>query len=193
MIREGHIGWRKWLMATLAGLFCFCHTAPVKAQLAIGGDFGYDMPFNHTDIMMEFSGGIAFFGPIDASVRLTYLGRLGERKVQVETDVPNFLLQYREGLNVLGIELEKRFRLSEFNETDHLGILIAGTAGMAFGSYDGTSARPETRFQPAIRLAPYLQTDVVQARLGYQYLPPPARTIFDHRIFLGIHFLLGDE
>ncbi|MEM7039310.1 MAG: hypothetical protein AAF570_20215 [Bacteroidota bacterium] len=184
--------WRRVWLACL-GLWLGLGLQPGTASAQVGADVGFDLPFNHTDIMMEFSGGVAFHGNIDASLRLTYMGRLGERKVQIETDTPNLLLQYREGLNILGLEAEKRFTLTEYNETDRIGVLLGVTGGLAFGSYDGTDARPQTRFQPAVRFAPFLQTEVVAVRLGYQFLPQAPRTIFDHRIFLGVHFLIGDE
>lgn len=189
-ILEPHSKLREALLFCLLFVACLLTFSKGKAQ--VGLTMGWDLNFNHTDVMMEFGAGIGFADEIDASARLTYMGRLGRRRVQIESGRPNLLYQYREGMNLFGIELEKRFVLTEFNETNRMGILIAGWGGLAIGSYSGTSQRPAGHFQWIAKVAAYFQTEVVYFRLGYAYFPWETRSIFDHRLFLGIHFLFSD-
>lgn len=150
---------------------------------------GWDLNFNHTDVMMGFQGGINI-PAWNASVLATFKGRLGSKRVQIEADEPNLFYQYRERRYIIGIQAEKRFLLTEFSPSFKLGAFLGGLGGLEISDYRGTKGQAPVGFGYAAMGGPYITDDkAIIIRLGYQYLPMKTQNVFDHRILLSLSFL----
>ena len=159
--------------------------APVRAQVA--PDFGFGMNFNHTDFMLGFNGGAAFEA-LDLSARLGFQFRVGSKRVLVETEVPDVLVQYRERRYLLGIELEKRFTLTEFSSNERLGVWLAPWGGLSIGDYRGSKASSPGGLAWSMQGGIFFNTDGVVLRGGYAWLPLQTNSIVNHRIVFGVNF-----
>jgi hypothetical protein len=180
----------------ILGLLILCGIGLLAPQWAwsqaISPQIGLDFNFNHTDVMMGGSVGICFNERINASVKLTFKGRLGSKRVLIETDVPNVLVQYRQRQYLLGIEADKRFKLTEFSETERLGAFLGGFGGLSFADYRGTNAKAPLGLGGAAEAGVYFSnTEAFILKIGYMYLPLQTPSVFQHRLFFSFDVIIG--
>jgi hypothetical protein len=176
-------------------LLCLVISKPatVNAQ-SLAPELGVGLIFNHTDIMADFNGGICF-PEIGLSTKLSFQPRLGAKRVLLETETPNVLVQYRERRYLLGIEADKRFSLSDITETAHVGAFVGGFIGLNFNGYRGTNEPGQLDLGWEIMAGPYLYDEEgILLRLGYVYLPlNMTSNVFAHRVGLSISFVINDN
>lgn len=181
------------LAITLLGfVLLLFSTSQIHAQVqkSIAPEFGFDMNFNHTDIFMGGRVGICF-PVINASVAATFKGRLGSKRVLLETGQKDVLIQYRERRYLLGLEADKRFILNEFGPSTQFGGFIGGFGGLGFGDYRGTSERAPLGLSGAGMLGAYISDpNAVILRFGYMYLPLRTETVVKHRIYVSFTILV---
>ncbi len=180
----------KWLLRSYWAVFLVLVSQNLHAQdTKLMPELGIDFNFNHTDVMMGGLGGVAF-PTLNASLLATFKGRIGTKRVMVEAEEADVFYQYRERRYLLGLQAEKRFLLTEFDESTVMGAYLAGIGGLEFGDYRGTKAAASTGFAYSAEAGAYFSDpEAVIIRLGYQYLPMQTQNVFDHRIVLTITFL----
>lgn len=180
----------KMLVACL-GLLWLSNT-PLMAQngKAVGLEIGFDFNFNGADAFMGGMAGVCIPN-WNASARATFKGRLGSKRVLIESGTPDVLFQYRERRYLLGIEAEKRFLINEINGDTHFGAFVGALGGFDFANYRGSTAYSPSALAAAGMLGVYISDpSAVIARLGYTYFPVQTETVPNHRIYLSISVLI---
>ncbi len=163
------------------------------AQQPLVPEIGLGLNFNGTDAMLNLGAGVSFQN-IRTSAKVSFQPRLGAKRVFVETASPNVLIQYRERRYLLGLEVDKRFKLTEFSEYTELGLFVGGFIGMSFNDYRGTDARGSVDLGYEGMAGAYIgDPHVCLLRLGYLYLPLPTQNVFPHRIGFSFSILFADE
>ena len=182
--------WLKVLGLSLAILGL--SSKPLMAQIdsPVGLELGFDFNFNGADAFMGGMAGICM-PKWNASARATFKGRLGSKRVLIESGTPDVLYQYRERRYLLGIEAEKRFLFNEINGDTHFGGFVGGFGGLDFANYRGSTASPPSALAGSGMLGVYISDpSAVIARLGYIYLPVQTESVPVHRIYLSFSILI---
>jgi hypothetical protein len=187
--RRNHLWHVKLLLLLCSSNFL---VLPALAQLHVVPEVALGINFNGTDAMLNVGAGVSFQN-IRTSAKLSFQPRLGAKRVLIETASPNVLLQYRERRYLLGLEVDKRVKLTEFSEYTELGLFVGGFIGMSFNDYRGTDARGSVDLGYQGMAGAYFgDARVCVLRLGYLYLPLPTQNVFPHRIGFSCAFLLTD-
>jgi hypothetical protein len=171
-------------------LFLFAPLGAIAQDPAVSPQIGIDLNFNHTDVMAGVGAGVCF-NTLNASAKLTFKGRLGSKRVWVETGTPDVLAQYRERRYLLGIEADKRFRLTEFSEVEQLGLFLGGFGGMTFGDFRGSDTKVPLKLAGSAQAGVYFSNiEIAIFKLGYMYLPLQTRSVVNHRVFFSIDLII---
>jgi hypothetical protein len=164
----------------------------VRAQLTYA-EAGLGLNFNGKDIFADINFG-ASIQQVNASVKVSFQPRLGTETILQESDTPNLLYQYRERRFLLGVEADKRFKLTDLGENGQMGLFVGAFGGVAFADYLGTDTRAGTGFAYQGMGGAYLSSpNTVIFRLGYQYVPLPTQGISPHRMGISLSIVLSDE
>lgn len=164
-----------------------------RAQWKIAPEIGAGLLFNQTDILMDFGAGVSF-QELGLSTKLSFQSRVATKRVLVETETPNLLYQFHERRYLLGLDVDKRFILTEFTENLRFGLFLGGFAGMTFNDYRGTDEKGTVEFGWEAKGGAFLSNPkIFVMRLGYTYLPLPTQNVYPHRIGVSFHFLITDE
>lgn len=170
-------------------IFCAFLAPPSQAKAQVTPEFGVDLLGNHTDFMFGFTGGIGF-DQLDLSTRLYAMVRPGRKRILVQSETPNLYYQYRESRFMIGLDLEKRFTLSQINSQLRVGAFLAAWGGLSLGGYRGTSANAPGGFNYVFRGGPFLGDDTVTLQAGYAFVPLRTPSIVAHRAYIGFHFAI---
>ncbi len=161
-----------------------------QTNKAVVPEFGFDMNFNHTDIFMGGRVGVCF-PQLNASLAGTFKGRIGSRRVLLETGQPDVLVQYRERRYLIGVEADKRFILNEFGPSTHFGGFVGGFGGLSFGDYRGTGEAAPLGLAGAGMVGAFISDpSAVIFRLGYMYLPLQTESVVKHRVYLSFTIMV---
>lgn len=172
-------------------LFLLLLGGPARAQVAFEGGVGF--LFNTTDILMDNAAGISLT-ELGLSAKLSFQTRLGTKRVLVESDTPDVLYQYHERRYMLGIEADKRLKLTDLGESLELGGYLGGFAGMRFADYRGTDSKADLGFGWEATGGAYLSNPKgFILRMGYHYIPLPTYNVIPHRLGITFCVLISDE
>ena len=192
MTRPFEIHKRPYLGSGLFALIlCLCAARLSAQSSGPYPEIGWDLNFNHTDVMMGGHAGVCI-PKWNASVLATFKGRLGTKRVLIEGDQPDVFYQYRERRYILGVQAEKRFILTEFSPSLKLGAFVGALGGLGISDYRGTKGQAPLGFAYSGMAGPYITDgETIVIRLGYQYLPLKTQNVFDHRLLLSISFMIS--
>lgn len=182
-------GLRQVYLKIVLALTAFLWGMPAQAQ--IGPDIYGEMSFNHTDFLFGFGGGVAF-QDIGLSARLNFLTRARAKKVLIE-ERPDFFYQFRERRYLLGLEVEKRFRLADVGQVGQVGVLLSAWGGINLGDYRGSTQAVPGGLNVMGRAGAYITDEGFILRMGYAYVPTYTPSVFAHRIFIQIGGIIPHE
>lgn len=162
--------------------------APYKKDLIYQWGIHYLVDFNSKDVMM---GGI--FSLSEIKYHLTfeagYRTRPAVRSVLFEKD-PQTVYQFWEKRSMLHLAVSKSFSLVQFDLKQKLNAFAGLGLGYTYGSFRGSSLKPENGFLLIPVAGLEYQYDVFSLKINYEYLKLKNSTIPANRIefLLGINF-----
>ena len=126
----------------------------------------FETTFNGEDFMLGIIPGVHFQN-INLTAGGLFLIRPYHKKIRIEKS-PNFYYQFQEWRCVIGIILEKRFKLVET-----ISFSLSAGGGYTFGGYAGTDMSAEKSFLPVFRIGLTKEFDNILIGLRYQYMEIP--------------------
>ncbi|MBN2610872.1 MAG: ankyrin repeat domain-containing protein [Bacteroidales bacterium] len=128
---------------------------------------GSDIHWNSRDFMWGFS-----FGISDKKYNFELFGDYRFRPTAIavlEKESENVYFQYRERRGAYSLGLDKRFAVFRVSSNEY-GIFAGVKETLTFGSYRGSSNKPDTRFVTVPRIGVYWIYNPLYVKFFYEYL-----------------------
>ncbi len=140
---------------------------------------GYGFNFNNKDILSGAVVGVNDY-KLNIGMSIGYEMRYWEKRTLVESK-SNFYYQFREKRSSAYFALEKRFSILTRLKSK-TGYLLGGKVLYTFGSYRGSSIKPDGKFKFTPQAGFYYSMKYFAAKLLYEYIDYDIYKVSPHRI-----------
>jgi len=118
-----------------------------------------------------------------------YVARLSTKQV-LKKDIGNFYYQYWEKRSYLYLELTEQPSLYSWHNRNNIGIGAGVELIYTFGSYRGTTAKPDKDFIYAPEAFAYVKMGQLAFSFGYEYMDFKIPDFSPNRFSCGIYFII---
>ena len=143
-----------------------------------------EMNWNGGDMMIGGSMGLVE-SVIGLEAEAGYLTRPMVRSVRYDID-DQTQYQFWEKRSIIYLGAGKRFVLASPQAREYFGAVVSVNAGYTYGSFRGSTRKPDDRIVFLPRAGIFYNFDVLNIRLGYEYFNIPQSTISPHRFTLTV-------